>query len=639
MKTYTVRGGLAGKMLRVDLNNTKLWEEETQQYATRFLGGRAMASDILLHEMAPETKWSDPENMVIFTPGLLVGTLAPGAARTSVDTKSAFNNGKGSANFGGHFGGELKFAGFDSVIITGKSEKPVYLWIHDGSAELRDAASLWGQSTYETERILQAELQDKRVKVVTIGPAGENLVRGSAVIADSGKAGGGSGVGCILGDKKLKAIAVSGRGSIRVANPDEFMRVVDAQRKQYEESVEHKLRREKTLLGSDFAEDMEGPWNLMITDKHGQDSYWPVEKRRRILRAQEYRKKIWSCFTCPMGGLAFSRIDKGKYAGTISNAFWINHIWWLAWLGIDDPEAAMKYSSLATELGLDGDFASVVLGWAFECYEKGLLTKEDTDGLALNWGDGDTAIEMLKKLAYRDGFGDFLANGATEASAKLGKGSEKFVITMKGQDSVDPYRVGKGWALGVATSPVAGRHLRGAVGAAQRFGPYRFTGEKVAVDPTGYERQPEMVFWQSRMKEIEDMLGICTQVGSWGGGLLGPSGELALLNAATGADLTEEEMMLLGQRSYALEKAFNTIHVGFTRVDDLPPLRYIEEPIKTGPLKGEKIDRAKFDQMLDKFYELQGWDVKTGLQTHQGLVALDLEDVADKIREAGRLIE
>ena len=184
MTSEKITGGLADKILRVDLTHRKISTEHTEKYAQSFISGRAINSHILLNEMSPETAWSDPENMVIFGVGCLVGTASPGACRVSVDTKHAFNNGKGSANFGGDFGAELKYAGFDHVVITGRAENPVYLYIHDGEAELRDAGSVWGRTTYETEEILRKELGDPRLEVASIGPAGENLVRGACIVSD-----------------------------------------------------------------------------------------------------------------------------------------------------------------------------------------------------------------------------------------------------------------------------------------------------------------------------------------------------------------------------------------------------------------------------------------------------------------------
>jgi len=638
---YKISGGLAGKILRVDIEKNKIWTEDTEKYAKRWIGGRAINSWILLNEMKPETKWSDPENMLIFGVGALVGTLAPAACRVSIDTKNVFNNGKGSSNFGGHFGSELKYAGFDHIVIIGKAEKPVYLWIEDGKAEIRDANHLWGKTTCDTEEILKKELNDDRIKVVSIGPAGENLVKGSAVITDCGKVAGGCGVGCVMGDKKLKAIAVRGHGAIKVANPEKFMEAAYRLFKKISTRPATKVLRSKTLVGMMYTDSpkYDEIWELMHTIRNSQDTHWSREKRRNLCGLEggvhKYRKKITACFTCPAGCMPFSEIDEGKYRGTKGQGYWVNSVYWSSKMDVDDPAASLEYHIQSNELGLDGDDSSVVLAWAFECYEKGLLTKEDTDGLELTWGNSDAMIELQRKLAYREGFGDFLADGVVEAAKKLGKGSEKFAIHQKGQDSVDPYRVAKGWALACATSPVGGRHMRGSVLIPKFFGP-----KNVNFSPYDYEKKAELVFWQLRAKEIEDIIGVCVYVGTWDGvHALEISDYVELTNYALGIELTEEEFMLIGQRSYNLEKAFNTIHAGFDRKDDLPHRRFFDEPVLSGPHKGEKLDLEKFNKMLDEFYELHGWDKKTGWQTSKCLKELDMEDVAEKLAKAGKLIK
>jgi aldehyde:ferredoxin oxidoreductase len=631
-----INGGIAGRILRVDLSSKRISTEDTEKYAKRFIGGRAINSIILLNEMDPKAKWSDPENMLVFGVGCLVGTLVPGACRVSIDTKNVFNNGKGSANFGGDFGPELKYAGFDHVVITGKAESPVYLWIHDGKAELRDANSVWGRTTYETEEILQRELGDDRIKVASIGPAGENLVRGSCIIGDCAKTAGGSGVGCVMGSKKLKALAVRGHGSIRVAQPERFHAAVDTALRKIENSPSSALWR-KGIIESIYQPESKS-WDFSVIVRNGQDEYWPVEKRRKLVGKNEgvpkYFKKFTACFGCPIGCMPFIEIGDGKYKGTKGTGYWINSCWYSERLDVDDPEASIKFHILANQLGLDGDMASVVLSWAFECYERGLLTKAETDGLELKWGNENAMIKMVEKLAYREGIGDFLADGVKEASRKLGKGSERFAIHMKGQDSADPYRIRKGWGFGLATSPVAGRHLRGAVSSPEVSGP-----RNIAFSPTEYKNIPEAVFWQAQAKETEDMIGVCVYMGSLAGAhALELSDYTELVNSSMGIDLTEEELMLMARRSYNLEKAFNTIHTDFERKDDFPPERYMEEPVKSGPYAGHKCDKDKWDEMLDKFYELHGWDIRTSFQTRKCLMELSMEDVAKKLEGVGKLI-
>jgi aldehyde:ferredoxin oxidoreductase len=640
MTRKRITGGLAGKILRIDLTHRRISTEETEKYAHRFISGRAINSHILLNEMSPETTWSDPENMIIFGVGCLVGTASPGACRVSVDTKHTYNNGKGSANFGGDFGAELKYAGFDHVVISGRAENPVYLYIHDGKAELRDAGPVWGRTTYETEETLRKELGDPRLEVASIGPAGENLVRGACIVSDCAKVGSGSGAGCVMGTKKLKALAVRGHGAINVAEPERFFKAVRTTYKKIKVSPAAGPFRKLGLIRLAFNPESE-IWD--INDdliRNGQpEPTWPMEKRERLVGettgVPKYEKRVTACFSCPSGHMPFLEIEDGKYAGTKGTGYWINSAYYSQRFDVDNPEASIRFHLLANQLGIDGDMASVVSSWAFECYEKGLLTKEETDGLELTWGNEEAMLTLMEKIAHREGLGDFLADGVKEASRKLGRGSERFAIHMKGQDSLDAYRIAKAWAFGLSTSPVGGKHLRGA--ALQPFG----SGPKdVSWTPTGYENVPEVVLWQSQAEEIENMTGTCLFMGSfYGAHALEVSDYAELINTSMGMDLTEEELMRIARRSYNLEKAFNTIHAGFGRGDDFPPTRYMEEPISCGPYKGHKCDKEEWEKMLNRFYALHGWDKGTGLQTRKGLVELGLEDVADKLQEAGRLIE
>ena len=632
-----ISNGLAGQILRVNLNRRNISTEDTNKYAERFIGGRMINSFILLNEMLPHTKWSDADNMLIFGVGSLVGTLAPSACRVSIDTKNVFNNGKGSANFGGHFGAELKYAGFDHIVITGKSETPVYLWIHDNEVEIKDAAPIWGKTTYETETILRRELGDQGIQVASIGPAGENLVRGSCLYTNPGKVAGGSGVGCVMGSKKLKAIAVRGHKSVKVAEPERFMRSVNKALAKIEASPATPKRRQGSLVAVYYPESP--AWDLAGPTRNGQDEYWPLERRVKLAGKESgvpsFKKRMLSCIGCPIGCMPYHDIKMGKYSGTRGIGYYLNSAWYSMRLDIDNPEASIKFHLLANQLGLDGDMASVVLSWAFECYERGLLTRTDTDGLELTWGNEDAIFKMVQKLAYREGIGNLLANGVKEASERLGKGSEEFAIHMKGQDSVEGYRTMKGFAFGVSVSPVAGRHLRGAVSTPENSGP-----KGLKWSTAEYDNVPEAVFWQAQTKEIEDATGFCIFVGTWGGvHVLEVSDYAELISSATGLEVNEEELMIIARRGINLEKAFNTIHTQFDRYNDYPPQRYMDESVKSGPYAGHRCDEEKWDEMLDRYYELHGWDKETGLQTRQCLEKLDMEDIAKKLEETEKLID
>lgn len=640
IKESSINGCLAGKILRVNLSNKKIWTESTAKYAEKTLGGRGINSFIMINEIHLGTKWHDPENLLCFGVGSLVGTMAPGACRVDISTINVFSGGKGSANVGGFWGVELKYAGFDNIIIEGKSEKPVYLYINNDNIELRDASLIWGKTIFETENILRRKLGDKNIEIASIGPAGENRVRGSAIIIDSAKAAAGSGVGCVMGDKKLKAIVVHDHEKIEVADPKRFMKEV---KKCYQQcgNEPDAVMMHRAGLNKYSDPDYEG-WNTNIVVKNGQDDQWEKEKRISLMNAKtgvpNMQKGVRACYSCPIGCIPFMEINKGKYKGTKGEGFWINTIMGHACrFDISDPESVVKFWLLTNELGLDGDYVAAGLSWVFELYEKGIITKKNTDGLELTFGNGGALNILIKKLAYREGIGDLLADGMIEAAHKISHNSDYYLIQVKGQPSLEPFRIPKGWSLAVSTSPVAGRHLRGATMGSNRYGPRPRSGD---FNITDYRNQAKGVVWQGKTKELEDNLGICNYVGTWSGAnFLTLDNFVELINSSMGLALTKEELMdhyaVIGRN---LEKAFNTLHTNLSRNDDLPPRRFIDEEVKSGPYKGFRIDEDKYNKMLDEYYELWGWDKKTGMQTRTGLEQLGLKRIAEKLAEYGKLI-
>ncbi|MBA7575701.1 hypothetical protein ES695_10475 [Candidatus Atribacteria bacterium 1244-E10-H5-B2] len=618
--------GYAGNILRINLTNNKIWTEPTEKYANRWIGGRAINTWILLNELNPNVKWSDPENLLTFGVGVLVGTLAPGACRVSVDSKNVFNNGIGSANVGGFFGAELKFAGFDNIIISGKAKSPVYIWICNKNVEIRDAAYIWGKTTWETEKEIRKNLKDEQIRVAAIGPAGENIVHSACIITDRGCAAGGSGCGAVMGSKNLKAIAVRGKRSIEVAQPDRFMIAVDKEMCKINKWQLIKEIREKGYYGA-MGGRLDSPsWEQGYRPiRNGQDEHWGKDKIAKIAEQEikKYRKATVSCFSCPISCKPWMDVKEGPYK--VQGEGWWNNSANSYCTKIDNTniQAAIYAHLLTNQLGLDGDNAAQAISWAFECYEKGLITKKETDGLELEWGNCQSMIEMIKKLAYRKGFGNFLADGALKAAEKLGKNSEKFVIHVKGQDSLDGIRINKGWGFGIILSPVAGRHLRGSLNG------FWLRSDKPI---NSYENVPEDLYYNQKKKAVQDILGLCSYVygqtvDDW----------VELFSNATGRLLSKSELLHVGLQTHNLEKAFNTIHAGFNRKDDYPCERYYNEPVKSGPYKGERIDHEIWDRMLDTIYRLHGWDIETSWQTRKGLNKISLNDVADKLKKENRL--
>lgn len=621
------RGLFAGKIARVDLSTGETTIEDGFGYASRTLGGRGTNSLIMLKEIPFGTKWDDDGNLLCFGAGALVGTPAPGACRTDISSVSVFNGGKGSANVGGSWGAELKYAGFDHLIVRGKAKRPVYLYVEDGTVEIRDASGLWGKTIPETERLLRVEL-GRRVKIAAIGPAGENRVRGSAVMVDTSKAAGGSGVGCVMGDKKLKAVAVRGNGSVDVFDAPAFVEALDDARRACMASPHaESMRRSAAARFEDV--DFEG-WDTCLVVRNGQDDFWSKAKRARLMDAStgvpSMRKRVMACPACPIGCMPYMETDQGRYPAMRGEGFWVNAIMSAARLDVSDPESAVKFWLLANELGLDTDYAASMLAWLFECYERGYVSQQDVDGLQLVWGNGEALIEMTRRLAFRQGIGDALADGPIAATSAVGHDSRYYLADVKGQPSIEPFRIPKGWSLAVSTSPVAGRHLRGSVRGPSQFGP-----DSLRFDTVGYKNQARAVVWQSKTKELEDALGICSFVGTWSGAnFLTPRSYAGFIRSGAGLDVTEDDLMdhfaVVGRN---LEKAFNTLHTDMSRDDDLPPLRFRAEQVKSGPYVGECIGIDQYQEMLTEFYRLWDWDPKTGMQTPEGLARIGLTDIAD----------
>jgi len=627
-----------GKVLRVDLTSGKVWTEPTKKYAQRFLGGRGVNNWILYDEVKPWVTPFDPANRLIFGAGVLVGTLAPCATRHSIDGKSPMTGGVGSANSCGHFAPELKFAGYDHIVFQGRSRRPVYLWIDDDQVEILDASHIWGKTTWDTDDLIEEELGDDEVQIACIGPAGENLVRSACIITNRARSASRCGLGAVMGSKNLKAVAVRGSGSIEVAYPERFMEVVDETWEKIKSSgAASKVRNPHSLNEA----------NLMPV-RNFQDAYMSPDKLDKLM-PEVYEEKCeirrLGYFACPIYCSRLYKVRSGQYAGLVSEGLHANDL--LNWVGrfdldLDDPAAMIKLHALCNEYGLDQDNASCSIAWAFECYQRGIFTQKDTDGLKLEWGDYQVVAELLRKVAYREGLGDLLAEGSKRASQIVGKGSEGFAIHVKGQDSMEPMRTSKGWALGCGVSTRGGTHTRGAAFIEMTGDIPPEVCEKIwgvqVEGPLSYENKAKLVVYYERLQAVLDSLGVCLFSSNYNGpSLLDPDDLAELYSAATGRDIDGDELMRIGERIHNIEKAFNVLHAGFSRRDDYPPQRLMEEPVKSGPMRGERLHREKWGQMLDEYYELHGWDKETGWQTRKCLEDLDLRRIADDLEKVGRV--
>jgi aldehyde:ferredoxin oxidoreductase len=640
-KMYTY----AGKILRVNLSNWSISIEPTLKYAKEWLGGPGIAIKILYDELKSWVTPFEPANKLIFGAGALVGTMAPGACKSNMSTLGPVIGGWASSCSDSYVGGQLKYAGYDSAIIEGKAHAPVYLWVHDGRVDIRDASNVWGKTTWETLEMIRKELGDPSLHAVSIGPAGENLVRGACIIQDRGRAFGRCGTGAVMGSKNLKAIVVKGSGAIRVANPKLFMDAVDKDLKMFKKAKSlEKLQKYGTLGDLPIKQKICG-----ISYKNFQECVLPDEMAKAIdpcKTIDKYEVARQSFPGCAIGCGRHLHITEGPFAGLKTECNQMEVMGTLQGrLAIWDPTFMMKANALCNQLGLDVDTAGGSIGWAMECYQKQIIDEKDTDGLKLNWGDADVVLELIKKMSYREGFGNILAEGCARAADMIGRDSSYFAMHIKGQELYEPCRGALGWCLGTTTSTRGGGHTTGAVMDARPAWDTedvekarRIFGVDNPNKPLEYEGKAKMVTYMEVLHRVNNCLGVChMNTIHWDVELLDLPQLAELYSAATGWETSVKDLSRMAMKQLNMEKAFNLRHTNFCRKDDLPTPRDMREPIPTGPLAGWKMDEKKFNKMLDEYYDLHGWDRQTSFPLRKTLEDLGLDDVAHELEKIGKL--
>ena len=634
--------GYAGKILRMDLTGQTIQIEPTTNYAREWLGGSGLAQWIIYNEVKPWVTPYAPANRLIFSAGPLNGTLAPGASRLSADSINALTLGVGSSNSCGHFSSELKFAGYDHIILQGKARTPVYLWIEDDRVELRDARHLWGKTTWETDVQIKEELGDLDIQVLSIGPAGENVVRGACIIVNRNRALGRCGLGGIMGSKNLKAVAVKGTGEIRVADPARFIKALDGILARFEDSEFVKRHARFGTPGGVVVKQN----TCGIPYKNFQDLTFPEESYAKW-DLEQFRSKYFvrnmGYLSCPAPCSRYYRIDQGPYAGLETEGFQFEVLANFAGkLAVDDPAFCIKVNAYCNQLGLDVDNPAGAIGWAMECYQRGILNDRDTDGIPLHWGDSEVVLELIRKMAWREGFGNLLGEGCAHAAELLGRDSDYYAIHLKGQDLYEVLRSYVGWALGTCVSTRGGGHTTGApvsesIASLSEEIAQRVYGVK-SLHPLSFEDKAQLVGYFEILHRINNAFGVCHMNTTWFDPDLQSLSDFAeLYSAATGWETSVDDLRRAAIRILNVEKAFNILHANFSRRDDYPPPRCLEEPIPSGRAKGFRLEREKWDRLLDEYYEMHTWDKKTGFPTRKCLDALDLKQVADDLERVGRL--
>lgn len=611
-------GGYAGNLLRVDLSKDRIGEERLDlSLARNLIGGLGIASKIMLEELDPSIEPFNPENKLILATGSLTGSTVPAANKSIVISRSPLTNVWGEAIFSANCGIELKRAGYDILIIEGEAEKPVYLWIYDGEAEMRDASGIWGMETFDACSAIQKDLGEKNAAVACIGPAGERLVRLASVISDNGRVAGRCGLGAVMGSKKLKAIACKGTKKIEVANSE----LVKKLRDEVIGTVRERLKGMTHHGTSGGLAAFEEMGNLPI--KNWTKGKFPEASEITGIRMAETMligKK--ACFACPVACGRYVEIKEGPYAPLKGYGPEYETIAALGSLCMNDNlESIAKANDVCNRAGIDTISTGATIAFAMECYEKGIITKDDTGGIELTWGNHEAIVRMVELIGKRESFGAILSEGSRRAAEKIGEGSEDFAIHVRGLELPmhSPYRF-KEMGLQYAVSERGACHLRG----------YSFLPARgVLIPDLGFDKELDGFAIEGKGKVTKimqdacrmiDALGICKFVAFFG---RMPLTTLAsFYTAVTGWETKLGDLMKAGERIWMLQRAFN-IRMGSGRKDDTLPKRFLREPMPDGAAKGQVV---RLEPMLKEYYEARGLD-DNGKPKVKKLKELDLDFV------------
>jgi len=597
----------AGKILRVNLSaGTVTSEPLNMTWAKQYLGSRGLATKYLVEEISATVDPLSVDNKIIWATGPLTGTMASTGGRYTVVTKGPLTGAIACSNSGGYWGAELKMAGWDMVIFEGKSAKPVYLSISDDMAELKDASHLWGKSVWETEETLKKQHQDPQLRISSIGLAGENQVLYAAVVNDLHRAAGRSGVGAVMGSKNLKAIAVRGtKGVGNIANPKEFMKVTFEKKKILADNAV--TGQGLPTYGTQVLMNVINEIGALPTRNH-RDSQFEGAKdisaeAMATPRASDGKKQLvtnQACFGCTIACGRISKIDPTHFSVVNKPQYWgatggleYEAAWALgAANGVDDLEALQYANTICNEQGMDPITFGATIGAVMELYEMGVISKE-TLGIEAPFGSAKALCELADMTAAGTGFGKEIGQGSKRLTAKYGH--PELSMSVKGQEfpAYDGRGI-QGMGLAYATSNRGACHLRGYTVASEVL------GIPVKTDPLVSEGKPELVMAFQDATAAFDSAGICIFT-SFAWGLADVQPQVA---AACGEEFTLENLSLIGERIWNMERDFNN-RAGFTEKDDTLPPRLLNEAVKTGPAKGLV---SKLPEMLPKYYEIRGWD-------------------------------
>jgi aldehyde:ferredoxin oxidoreductase len=616
--------GVGGKTLWVDLTTKRIEEQPTDdEMARKYLLGAGYLSRVLYDTIPAGTDPLGEKNVLGFATGLLTGSMFPQASRHVIAALSPLTNIWGESHAAGFWGAELKFAGYDAIIFTGMSSKPIYLNIHDSNVEILDASHLWGKDVFETDDIIR-KTHGKMCRVLSIGQAGEKLVRFAAIMNDRDRASARSGLGAVMGSKNLKAISVKGTGKIEVADPKNYLKRMD---EFYKRMMSNPFTPGRVKYGTTSLIELMQHIGRLPSYNMRQGVFDGYDKISGDAINEKYLVKARSDWSCLQRCGRYTAVRSGPYSFEGGAPEFETQSSMGSRCGNDNLESVLFGHHLANQYGLDTISLGGTISWAMEAWDEGLITAEDTGGIDLSWGNDDTIVKLTKMIALRQGFGDVLAEGSARAAQIIGRGTDKFVMTVKKQEIAgqEP-RAQKSMGLAAVTAARGADHL------------YGFP----VLDEAGFDEDikkrfgeqylPEMAdrlnpkYKGIMVKECEDFMVVVESVGLCKYGTQIPPefyyDDVALaLKIHNGLDLTRAELQVIGERIVNLNRLFNA-RFGVTRKDDCLPSRLTDEKAPIGPSAGEVVE---LDQMLDEYYAVRGWNQITGLPMKETLERLGLE--------------
>lgn len=632
---------LGARILHIDLTSGTTGEESVPAgLVLDYIGGRGLAAKLLFREVKPDLEPFSPDNVLIFAPGCLVGTEAPTAGRTTVVSKSPATGMYMKASMGGQWGAELKYAGYDLLVVRGRASKPTYLIITEASVRLCDAGHLWGLDVRETTERIEREVSIPGVSVACIGPAGENRVGFAAIMCSLYDAAARGGLGAVMGSKNLKALAVSGRIPVTLNDRQGFRAVCQQARESVASTGRCRFYYEYGTAGVVLGTNEVEAFPSYNFQRGSIEDAYQISGQR--LTEEGFLKRRSSCFACTIACKRYSQVSRGEHAGSGSGGPEYETLAALgSGCGITEMEAVLRANELCNLYGLDTISTGSVIQWAMESRERGVLSNELADGLDLSWGNSKAMIALVEMIAFRRGLGDLLAEGVKRASEKIGGESWKWAVHAKGleQSGVET-RMAKAYALAFATNPRGPDHLYGQPMAEFGFSPEaralvkQLTGDEKYADPTLTEKKPEIVCWHEECFVITDSLGLCSRA-TLSTYAITPQMMARMYSATYGCDVSGDDLMRAARRVINLEKAFN-VREGADRSLDTLPWRVMHEPLVTS--RGSAINSpAEMAAMLDRYYELRGWDRETGWPKVSTLRSYGLDQEAEELASLGRI--